>query len=288
MKTFKPLMIGAMLAAAMCLAACSGGTATTDGASSEPATDASTTKETDIVSIDGIYVDDSYVDEESDQLKRVYLFYTLSPDEENLKADSKYTELTINDKNTYTSEFYPGACDYMAGYYYSSYIEDVYMGSELKVAAVFEIPEADLASDRTIAFEDDQIPTIENVSMSTNDIVRCASAEEIAQQVDPDGYQQALNLRAEADPAMTERVMNAINGYYWSFFVNNLSYRTEFYAPNNFTTTVSGAQTSGTYTVTNGFVVLTNDSNGYVVEVPYTFEGDEINLDLPTGYSVRE
>lgn len=283
MKRLLPLVFGALIASALCLGACSGGSGESAG-TSEP----QSTTETDIVKIDGIYVDDSYVDEESDQLKRVYLFYTLSPDEENLEADSKYTELTINDTNTYESEFYPDACSYMSRYYYSSFLEDVFMDSELKVAAVFEIPDADLAADRTITIADDQIPTIENIKLSTNDIVRCASAEEIAQQIDPEGYEEALSLREEADAETTERVRNAINGYWYSFIVNNLSYRTEFSAPNYFTTTVSGATSTGTYTVTNGFVMLTNDSNGYVVEVPYTFEGDKIDLDLPTGYSVYE
>lgn len=283
MKRLLPLVFGALMASALCLGACSGGSGESAG-TSEP----QSTTETDIVKIDGIYVDDSYVDEESDQLKRVYLFYTLSPDEENLEADSTYTELTINETNTYESEFYPNACSYMNSYYYSSFLEDVFMGSELKVAAVFEIPDADLAADRSITIADYQIPTIENIKLSTNDIVRCASAEEIAQQADPEGYEEALSLREEADAETTERVRNAINGYWYSFIVNNLSYRTEFSAPNYFTTTVSGATSTGTYSVTNGFVMLTNDSNGYVVEVPYTFEGDKIDLDLPTGYSVYE
>ncbi len=280
MRILKPLIIAMMFAAIVCCGACS--TAGGENNKSTPTT------ATDTVSIDGIFVDDSWADEESNQLKRVYLFYTLSPDEENLEADSKYTDLIVNNKNTYTGEHYPDACDYMPSYYYSDFIEDVYMGSELKVATVFEIPEADLAAGRTISIKDDQIPTIEKISLSTDDIVHCASVEEIAQKVDPDGYQQALNLRNEADSATTKRVRNAINGYYWSFFVNNMSYTTEFFAPNKFTTTLLDQEVSGTYTVTNGFVILRNDSNGFTVEVPYAFDGGEIELDLPTAYSVYE
>lgn len=287
MKRIRLIALGAVLVASMGLFACSGGGPSDAGQPSEGDAPATVT-ETDVVSIDGLYVDDSYVDEESDKLKRVYVFYTLSPGEENLDADSTYMDLTINDGNTYTSEFYPGACDLMASYYYSAYLGDVYMGDQLKVAAVFEIPEADLASDRTIAFEDDQIPTIDSIRMSTSDIVHCASAEEIAQKADPEGYEQSVCLRQEADPETAERVRNSINGFYWSFFVNNMSYRTEFFAPNGFETTVSGVGTTGTYTVANGFVVLTNDSNDYVVEVPYSWDGDQIDLDLPTGYSVSE
>lgn len=279
-------LIGVAMAVALCLGGCSEGTTAAEPAAQEESQ--ASVKETDVVAIDGIYVDDSYVSEESDQLKRVYLFYTLSPDNENLEADSKYTEMTIADGNTYECEFYPGACDLMSSYYYSSFIENVYMGDTLKVAAVFEIPAADLASDRAISLADDQIPSIDGIKLSTNDIVRCASADEIAQNVDAEGYEHAQYLREEADAAATEQVRNAINGYYWSFFANNFSYRTEFSAPNNFTTTVSGAQTAGTYTVTNGYVVLTNDANGYVVEVPYSWENGEIKLDLPAGYSVYE
>ena len=244
--------------------------------------------ETEVVSIDGLYVDDSYVDEESSQLKRVYLFYTLSSDDANMEIDSKYTELTINDGNTYESGLYPGACDWMSSYYYSSFIEDVYMGDELKVAAIFEVPEADLAADRSITLSDNQIPTIEDIRLSTNDIIRCSSAEEIAQMIDPEGYENEQYLRAEADAETTERVRSAINNRYWVFYTNNFSYRTEFSAPNNFTTYTGGAAASGVYTVANGYVILTNDSNGFVTHVPYTWNGGEIELDLPAGYSIYE
>ena len=49
------------------------------------------------VTIDGICVDDSYRDDEDSPIRMVYLFYTVTAGEENLKVDSIYTDLTIND-----------------------------------------------------------------------------------------------------------------------------------------------------------------------------------------------
>ena len=104
----------------------------------------STVTETDVVTINGLYVNDGYVNEDNDQLMLLYLLYTVHPAEENLEISSNITTLTINDKNDYSSERRAGACKYMGSYYYSDFIEDVYMGTELKVAETFEIPAADL------------------------------------------------------------------------------------------------------------------------------------------------
>ena len=264
---------------------CGGTSATTE---QEAPGDPSTVTETSTVTIDGLYVNDAYVNEENDQLKLLYLLYTLHPEDENLEISSAGTTLTINDKNEYQSERHMGACTYMASYYYSDFIEHVYMGEELKVAETFEVPAADLEAGRSITIENYHVEDFAEVLLSTDDIVHCESAEALAQTADPDGYAEAQRLREPADEATAATVSNAINGYYWSFFTNNTSYRIEFYAPNNYTLSTMGIETTGTYQVTNGFVICTNGTTGAVNELPYTLNGTSVELDPATGFSVYE
>ena len=248
----------------------------------------STVTETSTVTIDGLYVNDAYVNEENDQLKLLYLLYTLHPEDENLEISSNGTSLTINDKNKYQSERRIGACTYLASYYYSDFIEDVYMGSELKVVETFEVPAADLEAGRSITIENYYVEDFDEILLSTDDITRCESAEALAKTADPEGLAEAQRLREPADEATAATVSNAINGYYWSFITNNISYRIEFYAPNNYSLSTMGVNTTGTYQVTNGFVVCTNDATGAVNELPYTLNGTDVELDPATGFSVYE
>ena len=274
------------LAGTLGTAGCGSGTpsATEPDAPEEP----STVTETDVVTIDGLYVNDGYVNEDNDQLTLLYLLYTLHPAEENLEISSNITTLTINDKNEYSSERRAGACKYMGSYYYSDFIEDVYMGDELKVAETFEIPAADLEAGRTITLENYHVEDFSELLLSTDAITHCESVEQIAQEADPDGYAEAQRLREPADKPTTKTVQNAINGYYWSFITNNISYRIEFFAPNSYTLTSLGHDTTGTYEVTNGFVVCTNDATGAVNEIPYTLDGSDVEIDPATGFSVYE
>ena len=96
-----------------------------------------------------------------------------------------------------------------------------------------------------------------------------------------------------ADAETTARVQSAINGYYWKYApalgTSITMYKTEFFSPNTFETTTSGITSSGTYEVETGYIKLINDSNGFVIEVPYSWDDDgNINLDLATAYGVHE
>ena len=243
--------------------------------------------ENDYVKIEGICVDNSYVDSEGSPLKMVYLFYTLNANETNLEIDSKYTDLTINDTNTYESDnFVAEACKYMSGYYYSSYIEDVYMGTSIKVAATFKIPEADLAPGRVITLSDHQIPDLSGIRISTNDIIFCSDAKEVAKVMDPEGYADYEYKCLEADEATAKAVKKCINGYYWWFYVNSTYYELEFYSPNKFEVRTSFGNNSGTYSVRNGFIFCTYPSNGYTVEIPYELVGGDIKLHTTEAFDV--
>lgn len=80
----------------------------------------------------------------------------------------------------------------------------------------------------------------------------------------------------------------AINGYKWNFFVNNTSYEIEFYSPNKFELRVKsfGVTNGGTYEVLNGYVVCTYDSNGSVVEIPFSWGPNDIDLDVVAAFDV--
>ena len=240
------------------------------------------------MSIDGICVNDGYRDKDDESLRMLYLFFTVKAGDQNLKIDSKYMDLKFEDANSYTCEHYPKASKYMNSYYYSSYIENVYTGGELKVLVTFEIPEAEFASGRKITIADDQLPDEEKILLSTDDIRHFTSQEELAQAMDPTAYAEEQHKREPADATQAATVSNLMNGYYWTFYVNYVSYKLEFSAPNTFSLTTSLGQNGGTYEVKNGYVFCTYPSNGAVVEIPYEIVDGELELDVVAAFDVRE
>lgn len=244
--------------------------------------------ETPHIIVDGICVDDSYKDDADESLRMVYLFYTLNSGDQNLEIDSKYTELIFEETNTYSSEHYPGVCKYMGSYYYSSYIEKVYLGSTIKVVATLEIPEAELVHGRKITIRDNQLPDEEELLLLTDDIQHFNSVEEIAKVMDPTAYAEEMQKREPADSSTTEMVKNLLNGYYWSFYVNFTSYKLEFSEPNTFSVTTSLGSNSGTYLVKKGYIVCTYPSTGNSVEIPYEIKEEKIELDAVAAFDVKE
>ena len=83
------------------------------------------------------------------------------------------------------------------------------------------------------------------------------------------------------------KIRKYVNGYYWDFYVNNLSYRIEF-SKNTYSLSCHGLKTTGKYTICNGYVILTNDSTGAKNYLPYTLESNDIDLDVITGFDVFE
>ncbi len=285
----KLLSILAAVTLLVSLAAC-GNNAGTPSSTEDSPNDVQTIGN-DYITINGICVDDSYQDDDGSPLKLVYLFYTLNAGSENLQIDSNYTQLTIDGTNTYESEYYPddaSACFLAQNYYYSSYIEDLYTGTSIQVAATFKIPEADLEAGKTITLEDSQIPDTTGIELSTDDIQHFSSGEEIAQAMDPEGYAAEMELRTDADEATATQVKGMLNGYYWQFYVNNVYYELEFSAENNFELrTGIGTTSSGTYSVKKGYIFCTYPDTGYTVEIPYTITDGEIDLDVTSGFDVQ-
>ena len=121
----------------------------------------------------------------------------------------------------------------------------------------------------------------------TDDIQHFASDEAIAEAMDADGYKVAMEKREEADDERRREVEGLINGYYWSFFVNNTSYDIEFFKGNEFEVRTVLGSNGGEYSVRNGYIFCTYSSNGAVVEIPYTIENGEIELDVTTAFDVK-
>ena len=235
-------------------------------------------------------VDNSYIDKDGGPLKLVYLFYNFIATDENLKIDSKYTKLTINGKNTYSSDHFSStasAMKFMPNYYYSSYIEDVYLGASQLVAATFYIPEADLTAGRTITISDSQIPGCEDIFFYTDDIEFFKSGEEIAKKIDPDGYAEIMVAFDEADAETTRLVKSQINGFYWWCYVNYTTYEVEFWSENNFEVRSSlGVTNQGTYSVRNGYIFCTYYSNGTTIRIPYEIVNGDVEMDLADAFDV--
>jgi len=258
-------------------------------APTEAPTEPAVALENEDARIEGIYVDLSYDEGDGSPLKMVYVFLTLSPAAQNTKADAKYSQLTIG-ANTYESDFYKRACTYMPSYYYSSFIEDVYVGTEFKVALTFKVPEGDLTGGKDVTLTDSTMP-LNGLRLTTDAFVLCESAQAIGELVDTEACAQVVYAREPADDATTQKVAAAINGYYFTFYVSAgtsiMTYELEFWAPNNFELRTPILDNSGTYEVRNGYIFLTYPTGGDVVEIAYEF-GDDIILYCSEAFSIYE
>lgn len=246
--------------------------------------------ETAHCTLEGVYLDNSYVDKDNSSLKLVYVCYSVQTQDQNLRVSSKLSELSFDSGNTYESSHYPNSgTDDMPNYYSSDYIEDVYVGQSLKMVSVFKVPEGEFKTGVFFSVHPYGIPAEEKLVINTDDVKYFDSVEELAQTADPDGYAEMLRRHEPADQQTVSRVKAEINGYYWSFYVNSISYQIEFFAPNRFEVRVRSlnVKNGGTYEVQNGFVVCTYDSNGSSVEIPYTFGENGIDLDVTDAFDVR-
>jgi len=278
------LFLAAMMS--LSLTACGGGTSETPA--DAPAD--SQAVENDVVKIDGICVDDSYLEEDGSPLRLVYLFYTVNAGDANLQLASTSTQMTIGEANTYSAEHLPKASEFAPNYYYSSYLEDVYVGGTLQVVSTFKVPEGDLAAGKSITLSNTHIPEMAELTLSTDDLQHFNSAEELCAAMDPEGYAEELDKRSPADEATTAQAKGYLNGYYWSFYVNNTSYEIEFYSGDTFEVRTSlGTSNSGTYTVDKGYITCTYPNlPDNPVRIPYTFADNDIDLDTTYAFDVNE
>lgn len=242
---------------------------------------------TEHLTLDCLVVDDSYESTDGSK-KALYAFFTVNAGGENMEVDSKYMELTVNDANTYTSEIIPSAfCKFAPNYYYGGYIEHVYVGESKKLAATFLVPNGDLEKGKKIIFSDSQIPEISELTVSTNDIIHTDTDEEVCKIADPEGYAVIREKYNEASVEVAEQVKSLINDRYWEAYVNPMSYKVTFTAPNNFTVATRLGENGGTYSVRNGYIVCTYESNGGTVEIPYEIKEQGVEMDLGEAFRIN-
>lgn len=247
--------------------------------------------ETAHCTLDGIYVDSSFADENNPNLKMVYVLYTAFTNDKNLKISSKLSKMNFETGNSYSSESFGKACDsYMPSYYSSNYLEEIYIGSSLKVMSIFQVPEAEFSASEVITVVPYGLPEGEELKVSAADVKFFDSPNALAEAADPEGYAQAMLAYEPADAETAAKVKKAINGYYWSFYVNSTSYEIEFYSPDKFEVRVKafGVNNGGKYEVRNGYIICTYDSNGAVVEIPWSWGENDIELDVTSAFSVDE
>lgn len=241
-----------------------------------------------IITVDGIYLNNEYSD--NDNLRQVILFYTLKPNDENIEISSKTFKLKIN-KNEYeplTNQETPN----LTQYYYSEFIENVYIDNSLKVATIFKVPDGDLKNGKEITLSDFK-NYANGIKLKTDDIKEMDNLTSISLDVDKEystkRQEEEKEKLTEADTETINKVKNDINGYYFNFnaFVGQAytKYELEFSEPNNFkvTTTMSGASLTneGTYRITKGYIILHYNSNSKEVNAPYSYETGEITMENP-------
>ncbi len=243
--------------------------------------------ETDNFKLDGMAVDNSYRDEDNSPIRLVYLFYTVTATDTNLKVSSVYNDLTINGLNTYESKLDVGG-DFIRGYHYDDTILDIYIGESKKVVSVFRIPEGDLAPGREVTFYDDDIPGVENIKFLTDEIRYFESDEELAKGMDPEGYAEEMDLRNPADAETVAKVEAQLVGYTYSEYTQYVTYKISFYKNGKctFANEIGGLSNSldTTFEVLKGYIGIIN-FEGEMSYIPYEFEEDgSIDLDINEGF----
>ena len=249
--------------------------------------------ENDQLTIDAIAVDDSYVDDENDALTMVYLFYTVHAKDSNLNGISSMTpDMTINGENQYMSKIYYDkslATTLCSSYYYDNVIEEIYTGDNKKMMSTFKVPKKDLEKGRKITLDG---TAFGGLKFNTDLIKHYGSKEDLAQAVDPEGYQAEQENSQPADAETVEMVKANINDYYWTFGGPNVSYTVEFMAENYFFIEGrfgdSEISNAGTYEVLKGYIALYYEGDTEPrIRIPYWFdENGEIQLDTDAAFIV--
>jgi hypothetical protein len=161
-------------------------------------------------------------------------------------------------------------------------------GEKLHIVDTFRVPKAELTFGGTIMLTNTRVPAlVGEVKLTPDQFISCKNVEEIAKIVDPEGYKERKHALTEANNTIKNKARKYMNNYYWDFYVNNMSYRISF-KQSTYTLTCMGLRTTGKYTICNGFIILKNDSTGYLSYAPYTFENNDIKLDIASAFDVRE
>lgn len=244
----------------------------------------------DYFTLDGVYLDSSYEDPNGSNGKMLYVFYTLTAPDSGLQTTSNGVSLRICDEDQVRAGNIIGgeiamadlsaSGDLMASYYYDNTVQTVKYGTEFKVVSTYLVTPAQMEAGHFLLFEDTDVPGIEEIVVPTEDVIPCASPEEIAEKADPAGVEAARAAHEPADAETAQAVSSAIDGYEFYEIYNGLSLKFYFEAPDYFEEHTTGENNSGTYVVQKGYIACTYD-NGKTVDIPWEWKEDgSIGLDI--------
>lgn len=235
------------------------------------------------VTIEGVYVNDGYRDSDGSSRRALYLFFNLNPTQ-NYNVDSKM-DIIIDEINTYSAETLKGnLLEYAPNYYYSTWLEDVYVGEPMKLAATFLVPEADLIAGKKITIQDDDLFGIEKIVVYTDSIIHVTSDEEVCTAVDSEGCAKIKKGYEMATEERVAEVKEKINKKYWEAYVNPTTYRIEFYE-NKFVLKTPLGENSGEYSIRNDYIFCTYQSNGVTIKIPYELHPEGVKMFLDRAFS---
>nr|MBR4281788.1 peptidoglycan-binding protein [Clostridia bacterium] len=240
--------------------------------------------------IDGIFVNEGYVDKDRKSMTEILVCYTFTAGSKGIGVNGNKSVLAFSSGNTYRASHRLNSCISFGNYYSGSNYESAVFGDKLHIVDTFVVPKAELTFGGTITLTNTSASAlVGEVKLTAEQFVSCKNVEEIAKIVDPEGYKERKHALTEANNTVKNKVRKQLNGYYWDFYTNNLSYRISFNNNGKYTLTTSiGIKTSGKYTICNGFIILKNDSTGALSYAPYTFENNHFDLDIHDGFDVSE
>ena len=245
--------------------------------------------ESKYMKIEGIYVDNSYEDKDDPDMKKVYLFYTQNAADKDMNVSISNGKIVIDENNEYESYHLPKSCVYMPGYYYSDYDKELTSGQTLKVAETYTIPENVLKKGKNINIVNEEVLGDKNLSFPVDEIIYCDDVKEIAKDIDPEGYKEEQDKRKKADDKTIKEVRAQIDNTYIDFYANTIYYRLEFSEPDVFSLNINNSFTNGgKYSIRNGYISCTFDSNNKTTYVPYEMKDGEIILYPEIAWDVKE
>lgn len=243
------------------------------------------------ITIDGLYIDQSKKEEGKDV---VYVFYTLNTGDKNFKIDSKSIGLKINGVNEYTATVNSKYVPRFTDYYYSDFLEEIYVGETYKICTTFEIPSGDLTGGKKIEITSSTYDGVKKLKLTTDTIKTKEEFNQIAEDLNTELYQAQYTAEqdklATVDTNTINKVRKSINGYYYSFYTtigtSIQSAKLEFSKPNKFKITNAGLSNSGTYDVRKNYIVL-KFPNGNETNIEYEFKNGDLEIvsDLSAMYS---
>ena len=161
----------------------------------------------------------------------------------------------------------------MPSYYYSSYLQDVSVGAPLAVVETFRIPAEVLTSGQAITLTNEQIPEMDQLILSTEDLVLCQGVEAVAQAADPTGYDRSRLCAPRPIRKPPSRSAKRSMAALGTVTLTGSPIRLPFPSPATLPSPTRAETVTGTYTVEQGYIACQVPQPGRVVEIPLSVGG---------------